>query len=81
MIVLLVTSGGVSIGPFGTVIGVPVGIVSASLSLAFSLRTGLVKKSLKLTRNKKKKHNLFKYKTMLSYCLKCKQKKNTESIN
>ena len=25
--------------------------------------------------------NLFKYKTTLSYCLKCKKKKNTESIN
>ena len=33
------------------------GITSASLSLAFSLCTGLVKKLLKTTRNKKKKHN------------------------
>ena len=32
-------------------------IISASLSLAFSLCTGLVKKLLKATRNKKKKHN------------------------
>ena len=37
-------------------LGTPVGIVSASLSLAFSLSTGLTQKLLK-TRNKKKKHN------------------------
>ena len=41
---------------FPTVIGAPIGITSASLSLAFSLCTGLVKKLLKATRNKKKKH-------------------------
>ena len=43
--------------PFATAIGAPIGITSASLSLAFSLCTGLVKKLLKATRNKKKKHN------------------------
>ena len=37
--------------------GAPIGITSASFSLAFSLCTGLVKKLLKATRNKKKKHN------------------------
>ena len=57
LIVLSVTSGGVSIASFATVIGAPIGITSASLSLAFSLCTGLVKKLLKATRNKKKKHN------------------------
>ena len=57
LIVLSVTSGGVSIASFATVIGAPMGIKSASLSLAFSLCTGLVKKILKATRNKKKKHN------------------------
>ena len=56
-IVLSVTSGGVSIVPFATVIEVPIGITSSSLSLAFSLFTGLVKKILKATRNTKKKHN------------------------
>ena len=35
----------------------PAGIESVSLSLTFSLSTGLVKKFLKTTRNKKKKHN------------------------
>ena len=53
LIVLSVTSGGVSIGSFATVIGIP--SASASLSLAFLLCTGLVKKLLKATRNKKKK--------------------------
>ena len=43
LIVLSVTSGDVSIASFTTVIEIPVGITSASLSLAFSLCTGLVK--------------------------------------
>ena len=41
--VLSVASGGVSIASFATVIGVPVGIKSASLSLSFSLCRVLVK--------------------------------------
>ena len=57
LIVLSVTSGGASTASFATVIGIPIGITSASLSLAFSLCTGLVKKLLKATRNKKKKHD------------------------
>ena len=55
---LSVISGGVSIASFATVIEVPIGITSASLSLAFSLCTGLVRKLLKATRNKKKKHTV-----------------------
>ena len=43
LIVLSVTSGVISIASFATVIGIPAGITSASLSLTFSLRTGLVK--------------------------------------
>ena len=57
LIVLSATSGSISIASFATVIGTPVGIASASLSLTFSLSTGIVKKLLKTTRNKKKKHN------------------------
>ena len=57
LIVFSVTSGGVSIASFATVIGVPIGKTSASLSLAFSLCTRLVKKLLKATGNKKKKYN------------------------
>ena len=54
--VLSATSGSTSIASFATVIGTPVGIASASLSLAFSLSTRLVRKLLKTTRNKKRKH-------------------------
>ena len=57
LLVLSVTSGGVSIASFATVIGTPIGITSVSHSLAFSLCTGLVKRLLKATRNKKKKLN------------------------
>ena len=42
--VLSEASGSISIASFATVIGKPVGIASASFSLAFSLSTGLVKK-------------------------------------
>ena len=54
LIVLSATSGRISVALFVTVIGTPIGIASASLSLAFSLSTGLVKKLLEITRNKKK---------------------------
>ena len=47
LIVLSETGGGVSIASFATVIGAPIGITSASLSLAFSLCTVLVKKVIK----------------------------------
>ena len=57
LIVLSATSGSISIASFATVIGKPIGIASGSLSPAFSLSSGLVKKLLKITRNKKKKHN------------------------
>ena len=55
--ILSATSGSISIASFAIVIGAPVGIASASLSLAFSLSTGLLNFFLKTTRNKKKKHN------------------------
>ena len=54
LIVLSVTTGSISIASFATVIGAPVGIVSASFSLAFSTSTGIIKKILRTTRNKKK---------------------------
>ena len=47
LIVLSVTSGSISIASFAAVPGTPVGIASASLSLAFSLSTRLVKKIIK----------------------------------
>ena len=55
--VLSATTVSISIASFATVIKTPVGIASASLSLAFSLSTALVKKLLKTARKKKKKHN------------------------
>ena len=55
--VLFVTTGSISIASFATAIGAPVEITSASFSLAFSICTGIVKKLLKTTRNKKKNHN------------------------
>ena len=57
LIVLSVTTGSICIASFATVIGAPVGIERASFSLAFSIFTGIVKKLLKTTRNKKKKHH------------------------
>ena len=56
LIVSSATSGGISIIYFTSVIGVPVEIANASFSLVFSLTTGMIKKLLKITRSKKKKH-------------------------
>ena len=57
LIVLSVTAGSISIASFSTVIGAPVGMTSASFSVAFSISTGIIKNLLETTRNKKKKHN------------------------
>ena len=57
LIVLSLTTGSISIASFATVIGAPLGITSASFSLAFSISTGIIKNLWKITRNKKKKHN------------------------
>ena len=57
LIALSATTGGVSICSFTSVVGAPVGIASASFTLFFSLTTGIVKKLLSITRNKKKKHD------------------------
>ena len=53
-IVSSVATGSISIASFATVIGAPVGEMSASCSLAFSITTGIVKMLLKTIRNKKK---------------------------
>ena len=50
LIVLSVTTGSISIASFANVMGAPVGTLSASFSLVFSLFTGIVKKLLKATR-------------------------------
>ena len=57
LIVLSATTSGVSIISFTSTIGESVGIVSASFTLIFSLTTGIIKKLLNMTINKKKKHD------------------------
>ena len=57
LIALSATGGSISIASFATAIGAPLEIESASFSLAFSMTTGIIKKLLRATRNKKKKHN------------------------
>ena len=47
LIVLSVITGSISIASFATVIGTPVGMVSASFSLACLITTGIVKKTVK----------------------------------
>ena len=54
LIVLSATSGGVSIILFTSIVGAPVGIASASLTLLFSLTTGITKKLLSTARKKRK---------------------------
>ena len=46
-----------SIASHATIVGIPVGIAGASLTLIFIVTTGVVKKLLNIARKKKKKHN------------------------
>ena len=57
LIVVSATNVGVSIASFASVIGAFVAIASASFSFVCSRTTGIIKKLLKMTRNKKTKHN------------------------
>ena len=57
LIILKATSSGVCIISSASVDGVPVGIASASFTLIFSLKIGIIKKLLSIARNKKKKHD------------------------
>ena len=52
LIVLSATSGGTSTIFFTNVIGISAGVISANLTLVFSLTTGIIKKLLKETRKK-----------------------------
>ena len=54
LIVLSVTTGSISIASFATVIEAPVGMMSASCSLAVSITTGVVKLLKKVIKNNKK---------------------------
>ena len=49
--------GTLSLISHATVVGIPIGLVGASLTVVFSLRTGIVRKLLNVTRKKKKKQN------------------------
>ena len=57
LIILSATSSGVSIISFASVIGASARIISASFTLIFSLTTGIIKKMLNITKNKKKKYD------------------------
>ena len=57
LIILSAASGGISIISFTSVIGIPAGIASSSFTLIFYLTAGIIKKLLKITRKKRKKHN------------------------
>ena len=51
------TSGSISITSFAAIIGAPVVMQVQVLVFAYSMYTGIIKKLLKTTRNKRKKHN------------------------
>ena len=55
LVILNATTGGILIISFTTAIGAPVGIASATFTLTFSLTSGITKKLLNITINKKKK--------------------------
>ena len=57
LIVLSATSGGVCIISSVSVVGATTWLAGASFTLIFSLTTGIIKKLLSITRNKKKKQN------------------------
>ena len=57
LVIISAKSGGVCIIFSVSVVGAPIGIAGASFTLIFSLTTGIIKKLLSITRNKKKKHD------------------------
>ena len=58
LIILSTRIGEISIISFASITGAPIGIASASVSIVFSLTTGIIKKLLKTTRNEKKEHKI-----------------------
>ena len=56
-ITLSASFGTLSIASYATVVGVPAGIAGGSLTLIFTITTGVVKTLLNITRKKKKKYN------------------------
>ena len=56
-IALSASFGTLSIASHATVVGIPVGIAGASLTLIFTISTGVNKSLLRVTQKRKKKHN------------------------
>ena len=56
-ITLSASFGTLSIASHATVVGIPVGVTGASLTLIFTIGTGISKLLLKVTKKRKKKHN------------------------
>ena len=57
-ITLSASFGALSIASHATAVGIPVGIAGASLTLTFTITTGVIQKILNITRKKKKKHTI-----------------------
>ena len=68
-ITLSASFGTLSIVSHATVVGIPVGIAGASLTLIFTVTTGVVKKLLSVTKKKKRKRNIIKFYRVLSSAL------------
>ena len=56
-ITLSASFGTLSIASYASVVGTPAGVAGSSLTLIFTIGTGLSKSLLKLTKKRKKKHN------------------------
>ena len=56
-ITLSASFGTLSIASYASVVGTPAGIAGSSLTLIFTIGTGISKSSLKVTKKRKKKHN------------------------
>ena len=56
-ITLSASFGTLSIASYAAVVGIPVGIAGSSLTLIFTIGTGINKSLLKVTKKRKKKHN------------------------
>ena len=57
LITLSESFGMLSIASYTSVVGIPAGITGASLTLVFTVGTGISKSLLKLTKKRKEKHN------------------------
>ena len=57
-ITLSASFGTLSIASYASVVGIPAGITGASLTLVFTIGTGISKSLLKLTKKRKKKHKI-----------------------